>query len=76
MVNWIHILQDLGNIKTIILKLTGWLRITVVAIFCAMSGPRLQFLVQRLYFSLKDVTSPSLPLKKKKKKSNIDLVYV
>lgn len=65
MANWIHILQDLGNIKTIVLVLTGWVQITAVAIFRTMSGPRLQILVQRLYFSLKDV--PSLPPSPQKK---------
>lgn len=61
MANWIHILQDLGNIKTIILALAGWVRVTAMAIFHAMSGPGLQILAQRLYFSLKDVTFPPPP---------------
>lgn len=71
MVNWIHILQDLGNIRTIRRELTGRLRITAVAIFCAVSGPGLRFLVQRLYVSLEDVTSPPRPLKEKKKKATL-----
>lgn len=75
MANWIHILQDLGNIKTIIRTLTGWVCISAVTIFHAMSGPRLQILAQRLYFSLKDVTSPPPPFKKKKKSRLIYCVF-
>jgi len=41
-VNWTHVLQDLGNVKTIILTLTVWVRVTLVAIFWALAGPRLQ----------------------------------
>ena len=50
MVNWTHVLQDLGNVKTIILTLTVWVHVTVVAIFWALAGPRLQIPALRLIF--------------------------
>ena len=69
MVNWTHVLQDLGNVKTIILTLTVWVRVTAVAIFWALAGPRLQIPAPRLIFPEGcHFSTPTLKKKKKKKK--------
>lgn len=69
MVNWTHVLQDLGNVKTIILTLTVWVRVTLVAIFWALAGPRLQIPAPRLIFPEGcHFSTPTLKQKKKKKK--------